>query len=355
MKLENLELKRLTVHKIYGRSKTNDAPYASECTELTKLGADGMETLHKRVNSCINHKSKFYELDLSDKSEESFFEIHKSLCGARLPKFLSVSQLIADKVASTHENANIPDGLILIIEAKISGLETVITIKAEKSNAFSLAGNDLQLVKDIFLSSDKTLYKLGFFIRRDSEKETPSAYRFYVYDDAFSPSKEDLAHYFYNKFLGLTTEKNSKLLTNKFHRALIGFAQDHIDFGDKYEVMRSIDRAFLDTTRKSLTASEFKSFFPSELDQLFDSVIAQEFPNSFVKDNSIINSIETKRIALSSETTLLLKNAPDGIITGSTKNANDLSKLKVSIDSGNNYNFALVPSIVGINPIKSDK
>lgn len=347
MKLDNLEIRKLTVHKIYGRSKTVNESYADECKELVKLGAEGMDILHKRINSCLNHKSKFYELDLGDDGDDSFFEIHKPLWGARLNKFLEVSQQIADKAAEAHRNSSIPDGLLMIVEAKISSLKAVIIVKAEKSDAFSMKGTDLQLIKDIFLSSDKTLYKVGFFLKKDIEKEGKNDFKYFVYDDAFSPSKQDLAFYFYSSFLGLKTEKNSKLLTNKLHRSLTGFITDHIDFGDKYELLRTIDRMFLDSNKKSINATDFKIFFPEELHTIFEIQIIEEFPNSFIKDNSIVTSIETKRIALSPETTLLLKNPPDGIITGNTNNESDMKKLRATIDSGKlSYNYALIPSAI---------
>lgn len=353
MKLENLEIRKLSVHKIYGKSKTNAEPYADECKEMVKLGSDGLQTLHKRISSCLNHKSKFYELDLADKDKDSFFEIQKPLWGSRETNFLKISQQIADKAAASHKNANIPDGLLLVIEGKISTLKTVIIVKAEKSDAFSMKGTDLELIKDIFLSSDKTLYKVGFVVKRDTENSDAKSYRFFVYDDAFSPSKGDLAHYFYNSFLGLSTEKNSKLLTNNFHRSITGFIEDHVSLGDKYELMRTIDRAFMDTNRKSINAEDFISFFPEELHELYKTQIEADYPNSFVKDNSITTSIDTKRIELSPETTLLLKNAPDGIITGITSNKADMQKLRASIDSGNiPYTYALIPTM-SVNTMKN--
>lgn len=347
MKLENLEIKKLTVHKIYGKSKTSPEPYADECNELVKLGTDGLGTLSKRINSCLNHKSKFYELDLIETDEDSFFEIHKPLWGSYGKKFLSTSQKIADKAAETHKNSNIPDGLLLIVEAKISNCQTTIIVKAEKSDAFSMSGTALELIKDIFLSSDKTLYKVGFVLRIKEDINTPKAYKFFVYDDSFSPSKGDLAHYFYNRFLGLSTDKNSKLLTNKFHRQVMGFIENHIDISDKYELMRTIDRAFMDPKRKSINVTDFKNFFPEELFDLYTQRIEDYFPNSFIKDNSILNKMDTKKITLSPDTTLLLKNAPEGIITGNTAFPEDMQNLKASIDSGNNknYNFVLVPTI----------
>ncbi len=344
MKLENLEIKKVSVHKIFSKSKKNPEAYADECVELVKLGDDGLTTLTKRISSCINHKSKFYELHLFDKEKDSVFELQKKIWNSDDENFLKISQEIADKAAISHKNANIPDGLLMVIESKIDGFETLIVVKAEKSDAFSMSGTDLQLIKDIFLSSDKALYKIGFIFHRDISKLNENGYKFFVYDDAFSPSKEDLAYYFYSGFLGLSTEKNSKLLTNKLHRSLTKFVNTHIDFIDKFTLQKTIDRVFLDKNKKTINAKDFNTYFPETLNELYSKEIESLFPHAFVKDIAITNTIETKRIELSPETTLLLKNAPDGIITGKTSNTEIYEKLKASIDSGNkDYTYAFIP------------
>lgn len=344
MKLENLEIKKVSVHKIFGKSKTNPEGYANECKELIKLGEDGLNTLIKRVNSCLNHKSKFYELNLHDKSTDSVFELQKSLWNTDEKEFLKISQDIADKGAVAHKNTNIPDGLLMIIESKIDNFNALIIVKAEKSDAFSMSGTDLQLVKDIFLSSDKALYKIGFFIHKDISKLHENSFKFFVYDDAFSPSKEDLAYYFYSSFLGLSTERNSKLLTNKLHRNLSTFINKHIDFVDKFSLQKTIDRVFLDKSKRTLNAKDFLTYFPEEIKDLYRKEISEIFPTAFIKDTAITSSINTKRIELSPETTLLINNAPDGIITGKTSNKDVFNSLKASIDSGNKeYTYAFIP------------
>jgi hypothetical protein len=344
MNLKKLELRRLTVHKIYGKSKTLSQPYAGDCSDFCKLGSDGDETLHKRISSSLDHRSKFFELDLENSSSDSFFHIHKPLWGSTPKNFLEISQNIADKAAAAHEKSNIPDGLLMILEALIDGYNTIITVKAEKSNAFSMAGNNLQLIKDIFLSSDKTLYKLGFFIKHDKKNASQKSYKYYVYDDAFAPSKDDLAFYFYNKFLGLSTDANSKLQTNRLHKTLQGFATDHINLRDRMSVLRNIDHAFMDSSRKNLNAFDFKSFFPNELFQLFESTIETEFPLAVIKDNSIVSGLKTKRISISANTTLLLKSNPEGLMIGNTGVKEDKTRLKTILDSGNNYSYVVIPT-----------
>lgn len=344
MALGNLELKRLTLHKIYGKSDRNPTPYAEECNGFCKLDYKGLETLRNRVNNCLNHKSKFYELHLEDFGPGSIHKLQVDLWGTNENHFVEISQDIASKAAEVHSSANIPDGLLLVIEGTVGHHKAIIIVKAEKSDAFSINGTDLELIKDIFLSSDKTLYKVAFIIHTDRTQTTVNAYKYYVYDDVFSPSKEDLAYYFYGKFLGLTTKKNSKLLSNKLHRRLMGFCEDHIEIGDCYTVMRAVDRYIIDSIGKPINAMDFSTFFPVELKEMFNVQIVREFPSSFILDNSILKSSDTKRISLTENTTLLLKNAPEGILTGSTNSMEDKQKLQMTIDSGNEYNFALVPT-----------
>lgn len=344
MKFENLDIKRITIHKIVSKSKTVAEPYADDCNELVKLGNDGLKTLNARITSCLNHKSKFFELHLADHEDKTnFFSLQKPLWNSKPDDFLKTSQIIADKAASAHKNANIPDGLLMVIECLVSNLKCVIVIKAEKSDAFSMTGTNLELIKDIFLSSDKTLYKIGFTIHHNEKGNSQANYRFFVYDDSFSPSKEDLAYYFYNTFLGLSTDRNSKLQTNKLHKQLTRFTNKHIGYSDKYTVIRNIDRVFLEPQNKTLNSKDFAAYFPEELHDLYVKEVEELFPTAFVKDNSITSSITTKRIELSDDTTLLLKNAPDGVITGNTENNSDVQKLKASINSGNKYRFALIP------------
>jgi hypothetical protein len=38
-----------------------------------------------------------------------------------------------------------------------------------------------------------------------------------MYDDQFSPQKKDLTEYFYGKFLGLTTDRNDRILSKNFY------------------------------------------------------------------------------------------------------------------------------------------
>src|SRR5689334_19289114 len=119
MDFKTLEINRIAVHKIFAKSKTVSVPYADTCEELCKLGSDGDGTLHARVDSCLNHRSRFFELDWNETGKDSFFEIQKGLCGSHKKSFLATSQKIADKAAAAHEKVSVPDGLLIVAEGKI--------------------------------------------------------------------------------------------------------------------------------------------------------------------------------------------------------------------------------------------
>ena len=342
MNLDNLEVKRVTYHKIVSKSKENPVPFATECIDFCKLGDDGIATLSKRIANCIKKTSHFFELDIENTQRDSMFEIQKKFKNSNKEEFLKTSQEVADLAASCQTRTNIPDGLILIIEASFNSVYTIIVVKAEKSEAFSISGNDLQFIKDIFLSSDKTLYKIGIFAKADDKNVTPKAYKYFVFDDDFSPSKDDLALYFYKTFLGFTTEKNSKLLTNKMHNKLKRFIDDYVDFQDAYDVRRSVDRVFLNAEKKTLSANDFIDLFPSELKEHFNRDIFEELPNAFVKDLKILNKIDTQKIKINEDFLLTIGSKTEIIDIGDTDL--DRDRLITTVDTNKKSQYIIFKS-----------
>lgn len=344
--LTDIQLKRFVVNKIFGKSKSIPEPFSEDASDLCVLDSEGLSLLEKRIINCLNHKSKFFELTLENDSEGSCFDLQRNLNGHDNPNFVRTTNEIANLAALSHKTGKIPDGLILTIQAKFGALDGVILVKAEKSDAFSANETGLSLVKDIFLSSDKTLYKIGVFLRTDKENINKSSFKYFVYDDAFTPSKNDLAIYFYNYFLGFSTEENGKIQTNNLCKDLIRMTNDYVHLGDRGRVQDRIAQIFHDKRLVTISASNFKGVFPEELDTLFESEIEAKYPNAIVKDTSMVTVLEKRKISLTENAVVTLKNWQDGIITGNTSRFDDIEKLKVSVDSGSNFSFLLVPSIM---------
>ena len=96
-------------------------------------------------------------------------------------------------------------------------------IKAELQEVFNIANDELNLIKDVFLSPAKDFYKIGFFI------EHGKSFLPFMYDDQFSLQKKDLTEYFYGTFLGLTTDRNDRLRAKNFFEDTKAFIDVNID------------------------------------------------------------------------------------------------------------------------------
>lgn len=343
---DTVAIKRLTFHRIYSKSKTNPKPFSEDTEALCELDVEGVDILVKRISTCFSKKSKFYELSLENDTNDSVFEYQKFLKSANPQDFIRYSNLISEHCAESHISSNIPDGLLLVVDCLIDKFHSVVIIKAEKSDAFSAEASNLNLVKNIFLSSDKTLYKVGFFIRYDDSNVDPKSYKYYVYDDAFVPSKSDLATYFYKVFLGLSTDQNAKLLTNNLYKALNQLIQTNVKLHDRPGLLDKVASVFKDPDNLTLFVSDFRNIFPESLHTHFDSEIASNFPpHAILKDLSIVSGIKSKKISLTKNATLVLKDWPQGVITGSTRNKEDLEVLtSLLVTGGGNHNYAFIPS-----------
>lgn len=342
--MKDIQLQRLVVNKLYGKSKGVPEPFSEDASSLCVLDPEGLSLLEKRITTCLHHKSKFFELTLENDSEDSCFDLQKKLIGLGNSEFIKTTNGIANLAAISHRTGRIPDGLILTIQAKFDTLDGIILVKAEKSDAFSANESGLSLVKDIFLSSDKTLYKIGVFLRTDKANSDKSSFKYFVYDDAFTPSKNDLAVYFYSHFLGFSTEENGKIQTNNLCKDLIRISNEFVHLSDRGRVQDRIAQIFHDRKIVTISASNFKGVFPEELDTLFESEIEAKYPHGIVKDTSMISVLEKRKISLTENAVITLKNWQEGIITGNTSRKEDIEKLKVSVNSGSNFSYVLLPS-----------
>ena len=360
MNFQDVVLNRFTFHKIFGKKiveQTEVAPYADDCGDFCNINPDGIDILTARIKKAASQKRRFFELDIKETGAESFWKLASPLINASKPDFLKTSKIIADKAASVHNKANTPDGLLLIIEGVISGYSALIVVKAEKSNAFSMTGTSLQLIKDIFLSSDKTLYKIGFLIHRDNKNNQPKSYAGYVYDDAFSPSKEDLAIYFYQRFLGYSTEKNAPINTNNLYNELKAFNDQYIDsLSDRNDILRNIDRKLMDKKVVTLHADDFKTLFPDEVHSVYDHRISTNFKTAIVKDTTLIGDFLTKRIRITSNADLVTKNGISDKIKLGTVRDNKVNFIEnLELDTGVEYKCVFVPTTTDIIDTTKDK
>jgi len=350
MDFSNLQVIRFTIHKLFSKkdlkNQRNHEPHAEPCNELCNLNQGGLDTLKNRIIIATSHGKRFFELDLADTGYDSFWHSARGIFGSMRKQFIATANIIADKAAAAHDRGNIPGGLLLVVECNLAEKNCLAVIKAERSKAFSLSGSNIELIEDLFLSTDKTLYKIGFLVKVGVSDTSPSAYKCYVYDDSFSAIKEDLAYYFYHNFLGFSTENNSKIQTNNFYKFTTSFIERFIrGFGDQNAIMRTIDIDMLSKKKKIIHPNDYKSLFPDELHEEFDRNVSDNLPRAIPKDISVLPDIESKRIKINEDAILLAKNGiGNQIVVLDDLNEKNLNSIKrLFIDTGKNGKIVFIP------------
>ncbi|MHC3543661.1 hypothetical protein ACYJ2P_19960, partial [Bacillus velezensis] len=152
----------------------------------------------------------------------------------------------------------------------------VIIIKAELQEALVLNGTAVEIMKELFLSPAKDFYKIGVLIHHNPRNSNQNAFKSYVYDDQFTPQKDDLAVYFYRDFLGFTTSNNDKLLTRDFLNDFLNFVDAEITDHETRKLLKSRIKAdYRESAGVILDPSSYLEFF--ENDTTLGSVIFKEF------------------------------------------------------------------------------
>jgi len=209
MKFKEINISRLIIHKIVGKTKAHNA-YSDTSDLIHTLDRDTKETLLTRMYDAVGKSTRFFETKLEYTESDSFWNLAKDLNGLNATDFVQATKDITEIAVEAHQAGTRPGGLLVVIDGIIDKKNAVMVIKAELQEALTLNGTAIQLIKELFLSPAKEFYKIGILIESNKAKKGSAGYDTYVYDDNFSPSKKDLASYFYRDFLGFSTSNNIK-------------------------------------------------------------------------------------------------------------------------------------------------
>lgn len=272
---------------------------------------------------------------------------YKELNKADKPTFIKITKLIANLGVNAHQNGTIPGGLLMIVDCRIEELNSVLIIKAELQEAMALNGNSVELIKELFLSPAKELFKIGVLIHKKISGKSAAAYESYVYDDHFNPGKDDLAEYFYKDFLGLSTSDNDKLYTNNFLRDFTKFVDNNVgDMQSRQFLKNRIKADYRESVSPIVDPSSYGQFFESDtiLTEKFQKLL-QKYNRSFSKDLRLVDaSLKKSVINITPDLKLV---GPAAIVDENTTVLNpnseeDVRKLTTQIQSGNAFKVVLI-------------
>lgn len=302
-------IKRVIAHRIV--QKTESSPcYAETHDSLYILNADDKKVLIQRIEKAINNNKKSFKLSFNDKGEGSMYDMLIKLgFNSNTDSYIAFSQEAANKLSESQDNISIPGGYCLVVDGRMqTGDYYICIIKADYQEVFNVHENSMRVLNDVFLSPAKEFYKVGFFVL---DKET-HIYTPYMYDDQFSIYKDDLTLYFYDRFLGLSTDNNNKLKTKNLFIDIKDFIDNNVeDLNDANGLKAAMRGYFRENTEGHVSVAEFSDRFlhGTTLEEEFKKQYGERYPRAIVLDTTLLSSVQllTQRTTLSDKITILTK------------------------------------------------
>lgn len=231
MIFQNLTIQRTIIHEVFKRT---DGPTPLEpryATAVIELSTDARDALQQRITAALGHASHGVEMRIRRTGEESIWARTKQILrpATEHAAFITASQAITASLANAQTNRTIPGGVVVVVQGTAGYPPSPMTciIKAEPHAGFtrkiSQAGElELEFLKDLILTPQSKLYKIGAFLIADpvaaTDEQPTLGWRAFIFDDQITAgNKQTAAQYFYETFLGLGFPENSAWQTKQFH------------------------------------------------------------------------------------------------------------------------------------------
>lgn len=230
MAFENLTIGRIIIHEIFRLNEDRTMVDPHYGNGLIQLDAEAKDALQKRITEALGSSSHGVEMSVQDSGAQSAWMTAKSIIDTAgdNARFIQLSQVITAKLAASQTTKVVPGGIVVVIDGT-SGHPArpfVCVIKAEPHPGFIKREENGQLLleylKELILTPEAKLYKIGAFIHSDPAQVDPqqptAGWRAFLFDDLITKGNRlGAAHYFYSTFLGLVFPSNSAFQTKEFH------------------------------------------------------------------------------------------------------------------------------------------
>jgi hypothetical protein len=337
-----ITIKRLIVHTIIAKESYQKHAEVVVRDEIYKLQPKVEAMIKKRLCTSAGKYSKSFELEISDTSHDSFFNTCKDMKNFNELNFIEVSKKLAESLAKCQKNSKQVGGFFILMECNYENANSeecglYIVIKAEPQEALTLGDkNQLELLENIFLSSDQRLYKIGTLYEKNSDStktDLKENYGCFVFDDQTTNKPAD---YFYNKFLGYSKDSNSKIRTEEFYSQTSEFIRKNAVLADKYDLLSAV-RTEMRKNSDIINPDQFAvDNFPEDLRLKYREEIISDFPNTFTKDTVLVNARLKKRSIDFDEIRII---GPDDIFNSKVEIIESLESLRELNPTSKNYSI----------------
>lgn len=237
MPFQNLVIDRTIIHEVFKRTDVKVPVEPRYGTQIIRLDRDAREELQKRITAALGHASHGVEMSIRKTGAESIWAKVRHMFDAvdNEATFITASQGIAASLAYAQGGKNIPGGIVVVIHGKAGhpSVPFACIIKAEPHAGFTRKVDStgklmLEFLKDLILTPQAKLYKIGAFLSPNAHAVTDgqdhAGWRSFIFDDLITAgSRQSAAQYFFDTFLGLAFPSNSAWQTKQFHSLTKGF------------------------------------------------------------------------------------------------------------------------------------
>lgn len=254
MSFENLSINRLIIHEVFSRGADRALVQPDYGGQILVLPQEARDALQARITNALGKSSHGVEMSIRESGGDSTWHKAKEIIESQGNdvRFVNLSQNIASKLAVAQNNRTIPGGIVVVIEGTCGNpaRSFMCVIKAEPHGGFTKrqAGGNLTLeyIKELILTPQAKLYKIGAFLRTDQTAATPqqptNGWKAFLFDDLITQgNKLSAAQYFYDGFLGLEFPSNSAFQTKQFHALTKDFIRNaNVDSEKKIDLLNAL-------------------------------------------------------------------------------------------------------------------
>lgn len=293
------------MHRVSAKIGQNPAA-VTVSDRLLNLDDDCKSIIKERLVTAFGRQSKSFELEIENDGVNTCFDYVNSFQGSNNDQFISISVNIAHALADSQRQPRIPGGFLMVVECLYNGKALYVIIKAEPHAALGVTEMNIQTIKNIILSPEQKLYKAVYYEQmrevEDGVRLSKSDYRVVLFDSNVN-SSNSLAQYFYQDFLGLSILGNSKLQTALFYHKMNEKIWDSMRGMEAINASDALRVAVNNNANVTINPHELiTSVIPLNYRDVFLSDLLEEFPRSFSRDTSLIDTrLEKKTITLSEE------------------------------------------------------
>lgn len=319
----NLRIQKIVIHEIFKRNEDGEIQQPKYNEQLTTLDRIGLQTLQNRIVNALGDSSHSIEMDVTDTSLASTFQLGASLLNSQDAEYIEFSKQITYKLAEKQTTRSIPGGIIIIFSG-VTGLNNYPfwgIIKAEIQEGFiKETSSDTLLLKyitDLLLTPQQRLYKLGMFMEIGQtetalNERLDSDFKIYVYDHNMTRNEtQHAAYYFYRDFLGCNYSPTDKKLTSDFYTETKNFIKiADIDDDEKNELSTALFTYMKVSQEQVIHVESFADeFLPTEeiKQGYIDYMESKSFPTHAIgKDLTFIkNKLRQRKVTFSNNVKII--------------------------------------------------